>query len=1391
MRLGHLQILILLGYFLLLQPCVAQENYLVNFRKLETKNGLAGKRILSFCQDHNGFMWVGTEAGLNKFDGYNFERFNKVNHGLYSNYILGIAEDSEGYLWLYSKRPGQRPYIELLHSETYELVSFEEKTNQRLSEFNFRSYTLISKEDKTILFFSRESPIYEYHPDMGLTMVEALRGNQLISYAGNNTFWAQGENAIIKLSQAGKVLETYAFPDNNIRNVLGDGKEIWVQSNTKSLKDKTMQLFQYNEAQGGFEMIINDYSSKDIVKTSNAFFNPKHHTFHFPTSNGIHNTTVPEFRKGFASTHYLDNNGYLWLGLRGDCYIVETKENPFKLYLNDFPERNYNARGIWADENYMYPLVKHLDIRYRINIKTHEYEPIEFGDLPVIRGKRNKSEGAKSVAIPFHDEFWIGGGFHAVAKIDPVEGKAVEILEWNPKDYNAWAIMRDKDGKWWLGDGSRGLVFFDPEEKEAIRIGTQLGIDGLDQNFILHLLEDGDHICIASNRGWFRFNRKTNEALRYWQESEKGWHLPMNEVQYTYIDNEGFYWVATADDGLFRVELDQASGKVISYRQFTQNDGLSSNTICAIFEDKNGFLWLSSSNGIIQFNKTTFEVRAYLREHGLSHHEFNRISAFQSKDGKIYFGGLNGIVAFYPEDLYNTAPYEVELKISGYQKYLDGDTLINLTQDLLTEQAITINPQDRFVYMSVTLQDYLNASDLKYYYKIEGLNDDYQLNKDNVIQFSKLPYGSYTLKIKAQGIDNRYSTKELSLDVEVIPPIFLRPWFIILVIALLALASWLFLRWRTRRLLYRQKELEAMVRERTKELEEDKKTIQALAEKLEEDKSIIENQAEELKSLDEMKTRFFGNISHELRTPLTLILSPLKSILKRNELSNRDFTYVKIIQQNAQSLLKRINEILDLTKLEAGEMQLRLQPTHFYEFTKRLASTFESSIQMNQKQLSFDYQLDKNLQILLDKDKYEHIFNNYLSNALKYTPKGGSIEVKVFEKTITLPSKLNQNRIVLEVKDTGQGIHPDDIPHLFERFYQSRHAENKAGSSGIGLALSREIAQLMKGAVKVESELGQGSSFFFEMPFKEYLGTINSPQEQEEDLIGVRTPLITPDQPQTNAATILLVEDNVQLRQYIELALSTKYNVVTAENGSEGIELLQSIDQSEEDVSKNNLAVGEMTMFPDLILSDIMMPIMDGFEFLEHLKKSDNWRSIPVIMLTARNSSKDKLKALRIGVDDYILKPFEEEELIARIDNMLANLANRQTLAESTPQKKKIASPTEKEPLIITQADEKWLIQVENLLKSEIANPQMNAIELASKLNMSRRQLQRRIKKTTGLTPNKYIRETKLQAAREILESGDVHTVSEVTYAVGFDTPSYFSNLFKERFGKKPIEYLR
>ena len=513
---------------------------------------------------------------------------------------------------------------------------------------------------------------------------------------------------------------------------------------------------------------------------------------------------------------------------------------------------------------------------------------------------------------------------------------------------------------------------------------------------------------------------------------------------------------------------------------------------------------------------------------------------------------------------------------------------------------------------------------------------------------------------------------------------------------------------------------------------------------LEEQKKLIESQRDQLAELDNMKSSFFANISHELRTPLTLILGPLTDIVKvrYKELPSDIANILRMAYRNGGKIRELVNEILDLGKLEAGELKLEYAPVELHSFSKRVLYTFESLAEIKEVQLRFNYSLSHPQSYLTDINKLDKVLSNLLSNAVKFTRRNGSVAMKVKEL---------EGYISFQVIDDGDGIPPEELDRVFDRYYQSPSRKEGAGT-GIGLSFAKHLAEAMDGYLSVESELGKGSTFTLLLPLQksdtevEPLPDLETEANQEEVVI-------IPNRLGSDLH-ILVVEDNAEMQQYIKSTLAPHFDVVLADNGRMAIEQLES------------------RRF-DLILSDLMMPEMDGMELLERVKGNAHWKNTPFVMLTAINEDKDKLKAFNVGLDDYLLKPFSTDELLVRINNLIDNYKERTYDANEGDE------------------DQRWLQSVQEMTDQRLLDEDFSVATLADELHMVERQLYRKMKKLTGLTPNKFIQEMRLRKARGYLESGTYKTLKEVSLAVGFDSFQYFSRLYAKRFGKKPTDYFR
>ncbi len=545
--------------------------------------------------------------------------------------------------------------------------------------------------------------------------------------------------------------------------------------------------------------------------------------------------------------------------------------------------------------------------------------------------------------------------------------------------------------------------------------------------------------------------------------------------------------------------------------------------------------------------------------------------------------------------------------------------------------------------------------------------------------------------------------------------------------------------------------------------------------------ALILDQSKQLKALDAAKSRFFANVSHELRTPLALMLGPIGTLLKDNQLTAKQSKLLQLAQHSSKQLEQLVTDILDLGKLEMGKMELDEKPTELAPFFRSYFAQFESLAESRQIDFSFDIAVDNDVVVHVDQAKYRQILNNLLTNAFKFTPAGGRVEAKL---------SLNDGVLQLSVADTGPGIHPDDLPHLFDRYFQTTRPDKPAeGGTGIGLTLCHEYAELFGGKIEVESTLGHGTTFRVWLPVKladnAHISDV-APKILDLGLKSEPAPIATPAVTSDTAKpTILVVEDNSDLQAYIRLILSEKYQVVTAENGQAALSMMNDelgMMNVKPDAANSSFIIHHSSL-PDLVLSDLMMPVMDGLQLLEKLKSSDATRHIPVIMLTARAEARDKLKALRIGVDDYLTKPFDEEELLARIENLLKNQKARQAEASSETE------PEATAPLL-SQPDRAWLETFEVYVQQHFASEILTVSALARAFAMSESTLLRQLKRLTGLSPVQYLQEVRLSEAWHLLESRAYDSIAEVASKVGYEDARSFSRSFRARFGKLPSELL-
>lgn len=1364
------------------------QDFIADIQTYSVKEGLSHREVNALYQDSRGFIWVGTKNGLNRFDGYEFKWWSKEKDGLISNNIREIQEDAEGYLWIFPAYhelwSGNINDISLLHPEKGILTTFSDRFGPQ-TKFKVGELTTCFSDKEGRLFWTTlsEPDLISYHPSEGfkVLVLPDIKKFEIVTITSKSSIWITDDAfRLMEIDYDGKILNVYQAEGVDYLNV-------WVPENsdafylTEKGKDGSFKKSIYIDENGDQQ----EFDPKKWIEDL-TFNKPEDFVFiEHPKTKAIWTLSkiiIPEQNFVFDLSNQLgfrDNLGYRcmifdrqgrrWIGGNFGLQVVDFNKSLFTKFLyNPSYENDKSVRGIAEKDGKLF-----------INLESDRTERV---NSPMTI---NLETGFVKTSI---NEFQMNWGFREILadknyiwsvhsqnliQYDLELNQAKKFPAVSPNAI--WAMHQLKDRQILSGSDS-GLDIIDIAKNTISPFQAYNEFEELALAHVIDFVpEKNGKLWVCTNKGLFLFDPNEGIQKRIWSGGEGAFFLPCDDIHHLHLDKEGVFWLATNGCGLIKWD------GVESWRQFTRLDGLSNDVIYAIYEDEYRHLWMSSDYGIMQFDKETFQVKTYLKQDGITHHEFNRISHLKGRDGTLYFGSLNGITAFHPKEFHeNKSTFQPELQITAFQQFdVEQNHLINRLGDLHASNKIVIHPDDRFFVLEFALLTFKDVDKIRYAWKIEGEDENWTYQKESSIRLSRLPYGNYQLKVKGQAANGQWSERELNIDLTVLKPYYLQPWFIFLFVLGIVGGAIVFYKWRTLEYKKTQMTLQVEVKKQTKALQK---------------------QAEELEKLDRLKSRFFANVSHELRTPLTLILGPINTILKRNRLENRDFTLLKLMQQNGQNLLNLIGEILDLSKLESGKLALNESAIILLPFVKRRIAQFESHAQHQDIQFIFQYRPDPYLQVLVDGEKFEQVINNLLSNALKFTPAKGTIKVFV---------KDSGNAISFTVKDTGAGIHPEDLPYVFDRFYQSKQADAPAqGGTGIGLALCQEYAKLFEGKIHVESELGAGSTFVFQFPKKEVLGMVELEKEailieetngahEQKELKKALPDFAASNISNGEKVNVLIVEDNPALRQYLQLLLEEHYQVTMAENGKVALEMLRQasasvVPQNDNSINKPENAYSETMSSPDLIISDVMMPVMDGFQLLESLKASDKWRHIPVVMLTARAELEDKLTALRIGVDDYMLKPFEEEELLTRVGNLLMNYKARSFISNEVQEKESASERSEsKKPHPVSVEDQEWLQHLEITVKTHLADSNFTMEKLGALLFISRRHLQRRIKLLTGLTPNQYIREVRFQMARQMLETRSKNSVKQVAAAIGMKDFEYFSRQFKKRFGKLPSDVLR
>ncbi len=1356
------------------------------------ENGLAHREVNVIFQDRRDFMWFGTRFGLNRFDGTTFTTYTREKNGLDFNDIQSIAQDADGLLWLMG--PVGKSTITLFDPLTGVATSFQKRFHRsRLMHPTWAKQFLLGSPDGSIVFVDNQpAKLNVYHPKTGLRTV-ALPQYTTLALAAvttRNTIWVFADQTrLVEVTMDGRVLHTYDHP-KAIYACVGQHQasaDFFYRSTTSTGPEGPIdKLYKIDGAGHRQTLSPAPIESEKIIYPLVYRFNPSGLRW-----NGcqLHDATgrvlvdiTSQLADGLIEdrSFFRDKSGGMWLGTSFGLYQTRISQNYFqRLFYQSGTGKRPAVRGITAVGDMLYT-----------NLEN---------DLGLFASRRSGASARRLLGKPQAllslsgnpaGKLYLADGYTLIAYDYRTTKSTVMPL---PGTGHIWTIHPfSTNPHRLLAGGDPGLWLVDPDSNRITPFRGYNQFPELAQAHVLHIGADRQGtIWLCATTGLYTVDPQRGVTARYWRGGKGAFKLPADSYQHFYQDAGGRYWLATANAGLVRWDRTRSR-----YRQFERADGLNNDNIYAVYADHRGHLWLSSDNGIMQFDPLRLTTRTYTVQEGITHNEFNRIAHYQDTQGRLYFGGLNGVTAFDPRDFEAepTLP-ALPLRVVSFRQFdADRDTLVDNTGELLKTGQLTLQPDDRSSILHFALLNYTDAQKNTYAYQFRGLNDIWHQQTEPFLRLGNLPYGDYQLLIRGQAADGRLSSATLSIGVHVLRPFYLRGWFVFPLVFLLLGGLWAWGQWRAWQYQQAQIRLQTQIDEATQ---------------------VITRQAQDLQQLDETKSRFFANISHEFRTPLTVILGMADNLSQQNAPQLRQSSI--LIERNGRNLLRLINQLLDLSRLEAGQMPLKLVRTDLIPFIRYLGESFHSIARVKGVRLTVHAEEDS-CEADFNPDKLQDMLTNLLGNALKFTPPGGHVRCEVatqtrwqpltpagYHETLTPTHHLNDPWIQITVSDTGPGIDPASLTRIFDRFYQAgprqappglagprlagpEVAESDRGGTGIGLSLVRELVSLMQGGLAVRNRPGpsspgvenpgQGAEFVVRLPLTRQAPLAND--VLPTPIIPASDPAVTTDrwrdlgegvesgpEEALDRPLLLLVEDNDDVATYIQSCLREAYQIIRAENGQIGI------DQA-------------LATIPDLILSDVMMPVKDGFDLCDTLKSDERTSHIPIVLLTARAAVNDRLAGLRRGGDAYLVKPFHREELLLVLGNLLQT---RRLLQRYYSQRALGNQPFSQAPAGGVDArEDQFVAKLRNILALHLDNEALDNEMICQLMGISRNSLYRKMMALTGMSVTPYLRALRLQKAEELLKHSSL-SVAEVAYAVGFDNPQYFSRVFSEEKGVSPSSF--
>lgn len=1286
----------------------AQEFY---FKHFQVEEGLSNNTVLTSLQDNDGFMWFGTKDGLNRFDGYRFKTYRSNGdpiHSLGSNYIQSLHENN-GTIWVGTDK-GLYHYDK--KQDRFSILN--EAINDRINDINH--------DHKGNIWFISGNILYRYAPNSKETTTfnpNKYFVSTSITRDYKGEIWASSLNKIYHYSE-----ENHSF--ENITIIPPANKANFRITVIYAVDSENIVIGTQDDG-------ILIYNRKD--KTTNELkFGIKEPVF------------VRQFKKR--------GNDELWIASESGVYVYNLKT---KTAVN--LKKNYNDPYAISD-NAAYSIL--IDKENGVWIGTyfggvnyHQKQYTQFKKYFPQEGQNSISGSAvREIHKDDHGDLWIGTEDAGVNRFNP---KTQKFTSYPVSYYNIHALMPRKD-KIWVGTFEHGLDVLDRNSGRVLKHYSANDGSGLHSNFIFSFYEmKNNDLIVVTTSGLYRYNEQADnfEILKFFPET----------FHYTNFkeDSDGNLWAGSYRDGLLFYNPKTKKKEVFTY-DYKNPNGISNNTMNAIFEDssknlwiatenglnlvdrkkhtftkfttKNGMpsnvfysileddaknLWLTTSKGLVKFGPDHKTIKIFTTANGLLSDQFNYNSAFKDVNGDMYFGNLNGMISFNPKHFtknkYTPFIYITNLQINNKDIEVNSpDSPISQSISFLDELELN-NSQSSFNLEFASL-NYTAPELTEYWFQLENVNNDWvYLGRNNKVFFTELAPGDYVFKVKSLNSFGVWS-KEVKLKITILPPFYASTLAYILYFILICAGFYYIIR-------YSQNLTQIKNNRKIKHLNDEKE-----------------------KEIYQAKIDFFTNVAHEIRTPLTLIKGPLEKLLGMEYESKEVPQHLSIMKKNTSRLLKLVNELLDFRKSEIGGLKLTFVETNISSMVRNFHLRFSQLIE--ERGLQFELELgEKDIFAFVDKEAFKKILSNLINNAIKYSNEKVIISLFRDEKKLTLIVKNDGNVIPIHLKDK-----------IFEPFFRVDDSSTASGT-GIGLSLAHSLAQLHNGNLKLVEDLNY-NIFELTVPLhqeQEFMLYADSKKEEEE----TETPKQTTEI-KNEKAQILVVEDNEDLLSFITSELAGTYAILKAENGEEALKIIHN----------ENI---------QLVISDVSMPIMDGITMCKTIKTNLETSHIPVILLTAKNSLKSQIDGLEVGADAYIAKPFSMDYLKVQANNLIENRRQIMNYYASSPLShiKSIAH---------NKTDEKFLKKLDDEILKNITDQDLSVESLAEIMNMSRSTLYRKIKDITNLSPNELINIVRLKRAAELLLNEN-YKMYEIAEMVGYKSQTSFGRNFQKHFNMSPSDYIQ